>query len=85
MCSHDVDRELDRTVALLSRQISGIGVDTLSLDPGLDVSYAAHKAWLGTGKWGVELVANLREVPPVGATVFVAPSRSGARRVDRCG
>jgi kynurenine formamidase len=54
-----------------SRQVSGIGVDTLSLDPGLDVTYAAHKAWLAAGKWGVELVANLRQVPPVGATVFV--------------
>jgi len=54
-----------------SRQVSGIGVDTLSLDPGLDVTYAAHKAWLATGKWGVELVANLRQAPPMGATVFV--------------
>jgi kynurenine formamidase len=58
-----------------SRDVSGIGVDTLSLDPGLDVTYAAHKAWLATGKWGVELVANLREVPPVGATVFVGASK----------
>ena len=54
-----------------AREVSGIGVDTLSLDPGLDSMYAAHKAWLTTGKWGVELVANLRQVPPVGATVFV--------------
>jgi kynurenine formamidase len=53
------------------REVSGIGVDTLSLDPGLDTTYAAHRAWLATGKWGVELVANLRQVPPVGATVFV--------------
>jgi kynurenine formamidase len=58
-----------------SRQVSGIGVDTLSLDPGLDVTYAAHKAWLATGKWGVELVANLRQVPPVGATVFVGAAK----------
>jgi kynurenine formamidase len=58
-----------------SRQVSGIGVDTLSLDPGLDVTYAAHKAWLATGKWGVELVANLRQVPPVGATVFVGATK----------
>ena len=54
-----------------ARRVSGIGVDTLSLDPGLDITYAAHKAWLSTGKWGVELVANLRQVPPAGATVFV--------------
>jgi kynurenine formamidase len=58
-----------------SRDVSGIGVDTLSLDPGIDATYAAHKAWLVTGKWGVELVANLREVPPSGATVFVGASK----------
>jgi kynurenine formamidase len=58
-----------------SRQVSGIGVDTLSLDPGRDVTYASHKAWLATGKWGVELVANLGHVPPVGATVFVGASK----------
>jgi kynurenine formamidase len=58
-----------------ARQVSGIGVDTLSLDPGLDVTYATHKAWLATGKWGVELVANLRQVPPVGATVFVGAAK----------
>jgi kynurenine formamidase len=58
-----------------SRHVAGIGVDTLSLDPGFDVAYAAHKAWLATGKWGVELVANLRHVPPVGATVFVGATK----------
>ena len=58
-----------------SRDVSGIGVDTLSLDPGLDTTYAAHKAWLAAGKWGVELVASLRDVPPTGATVFVGASK----------
>lgn len=58
-----------------SRQVSGIGVDTLSLDPGLDLTYATHKAWLATGKWGVELVANMRHVPPAGATVFVGATK----------
>jgi kynurenine formamidase len=58
-----------------SRQAAGIGVDTLSLDRGDDVTYATHKAWLATGNWGVELVANLRHVPPVGATVFVGATK----------
>jgi kynurenine formamidase len=31
--------------------------------------------WLATGKWGVELVANLRQVPPIGATVFVGATK----------
>jgi kynurenine formamidase len=55
--------------------VAGIGVDTLSLDPGLDTTYAAHKAWLVTGKWCVELVANLSDVPPSGATVFVGATK----------
>ncbi len=53
------------------RDVSGIGVDTLSLDPGVDKAYRAHKAWLRAGKWGVEVVANLATVPASGATVFV--------------
>ncbi|MBA3691871.1 MAG: cyclase family protein [Acidobacteria bacterium] len=59
------------------RDIVGIGVDTLSLDPGTDKEYKAHKAWLAAGKWGVECVANLKQVPPVGATVFVGASKVG--------
>jgi kynurenine formamidase len=58
-----------------SRDVAGIGVDTLSLDPGPDTTYAAHKAWLATGKWGVELVANLSNVPASGATVFVGATK----------
>ena len=58
-----------------SRDVAGIGVDTLSLDPGRDTTYATHKAWLATGKWGVELVANLSDVPPTGATVFVGATK----------
>jgi len=58
-----------------SRQAAGIGVDTLSLDRGDDATYATHKAWLGTGNWGAELVANLQHVPPVGATVFVGATK----------
>jgi kynurenine formamidase len=59
------------------RNVVGIGVDTISLDPGNDKEYKAHKAWLKAGKWGVECVANLKGVPPVGATVFVGASKVG--------
>lgn len=59
------------------RDVVGIGVDTLSLDPGKDKQYNAHKAWLAAGKWGVECVASLKKVPPVGATVFVGASKVG--------
>ncbi len=59
------------------RDVVGIGVDTISLDPGNDKTYKAHKVWLAAGKWGVECVANLKQVPPVGATVFVGASKVG--------
>lgn len=59
------------------RDVVGIGVDTLSLDPGKDKHYRAHKAWLAAGKWGVECVANLGQVPASGAMVFVGASKVG--------
>src|SRR5262249_53771956 len=58
-----------------SREVSGLGVDTLSLDPGIDTTYTAHKAWLAKGKWAAELGANLRQVPPSRATVFVGVAK----------
>lgn len=59
------------------RDVVGIGVDTISLDPGRDKEYKAHKIWLKAGKWGVECAANLKGVPPVGATVFVGATKVG--------
>lgn len=59
------------------RDVVGIGVDTISLDPGKDKEYKAHKVWLKAGKWGVECVANLKQVPASGATVFVGATKVG--------
>ena len=60
------------------RDICGVGVDTLSLDPGAAQKFVAHVAILGAGKYGVELMANLGRVPPSGATVIVgAPKHVG--------
>ena len=53
------------------REIGAVGVDTLSLDGGAAQKFVAHLAILGAGKYGIELLANLRDVPPSGATVFV--------------
>ncbi len=53
------------------RDISGIGVDTLSLDAGAAETFVAHLAILGAGKYGVELLANLGVVPPSGATIII--------------
>lgn len=36
------------------REVVGIGVDTVSIDPGKDKEYKAHKAWLKAGKWAIK-------------------------------
>lgn len=60
------------------REIVGAGVDTLSLDRAADRDYGAHTAFLGAGRYGVEMLANLGSAPPVGATVVVgAPKHIG--------
>ena len=55
-----------------------IAVDTLSLDHGISGDFATHYAWLPTGRFGIECVANLDKLPPAGATIVVgAPKHAG--------
>ena len=53
------------------RDIVGAGVDTLSLDLGTSMNFAAHLTFLPASKYGLELIANLDSVPPAGATIIV--------------
>ena len=59
------------------RTISGIGVDVLSFDPGVDENYLGHKILFAAGKWGVECVANLSKIPKSGATIIVGAPKVG--------
>jgi kynurenine formamidase len=61
------------------RRVRGLGVDTLSLDYGPSTDFKTHNAWLPSGRWGLECMANLDRVPPRGATLVVgAPKIKGA-------
>jgi kynurenine formamidase len=61
------------------RRVRGMAVDTLSLDYGASKDFKTHYAWLPSGRWGLECVANLDRVPPRGATIVVgAPKIRGA-------
>lgn len=62
---------------LAERAIAGIGVDVLSFDPGTDENYTGHKILFSAGKWGVECVANLHNIPKTGATLIVGPPKIG--------
>jgi kynurenine formamidase len=56
---------------LKRRNVAGIAVDTLSLDPGPSKDFKTHRLWLPSGRWGLESVANLDQVPAAGATLVV--------------
>jgi kynurenine formamidase len=65
---------IDATDWLVSnRDPVGIGVDTLSLDPGDSASFAVHYGFLATGRYGVESLTNLDRIPPMGAVASVGP------------
>ncbi len=49
----------------------GIGVDTMSLDPGNSATFDVHVTFLGSGRYGIESLANLDAIPPRGAVAFV--------------
>jgi kynurenine formamidase len=60
---------------IAERKVWGLAVDTLSLDHGPSKDFRVHKAWLGSGRWGLENVANLDRVPAVGATLVVGAAK----------
>lgn len=54
------------------RQVVGLGIDTLGIDPGCSSDFVVHRqVTLPAGVWHLEGLQNLAAVPPMGATVFV--------------
>ena len=56
---------------MVELDVAAIGVDTLSLDPGNSADFAVHYHWLPSGRYGIENMAGLDQVPASGATVMV--------------
>jgi kynurenine formamidase len=56
---------------IAERDITGIGVDTLSLDFGPAQQFVTHVTVLQEGKYGLEGLAALGSVPPAGALIIV--------------
>jgi kynurenine formamidase len=69
-----------RPVAARAAHITGIGVDRMSLDPGMSASFDAHKTLLAADRYGLENIATLRDIPARGAqvTVGVIPWEEGS-------
>lgn len=58
---------------LASRKIKGMGIDTLSTDPGISKEFLQHRIFLEGGGINVENAANLGSVPPTGAFILISP------------
>jgi kynurenine formamidase len=71
-----IDAECARWLAQES-PVVGVGVETVGTDAGaaggFDPPFPVHHFVLGAGKYGLTQLANLAELPPVGAVVIVAP------------
>jgi kynurenine formamidase len=57
--------------ALIERDVAGLGIDTLGIDPGHARDFPVHHLTLGAGLWHLEGLVNLGAVPPRGATLVV--------------
>jgi kynurenine formamidase len=58
---------------LLGRRVSGLGCDTLSIDPGNSGDFPVHHLVLGAGVYQLENLADLRDLPEAGAFLIAAP------------
>lgn len=69
---------IEATQMLLETGARSIAVDTLSLDHGISADFATHYAWLPAGRFGIENLAGLDQVPANGATIIIgAPKHAG--------
>jgi kynurenine formamidase len=55
--------------------VRAIGLDTASLDIGASADFQAHASWLPSGRYGIENLANLDALPPLGAVAIVGAPR----------
>lgn len=58
---------------LISRHVSGLCIDTLSIDYGPSANFEVHRTTLPAGLFHVENIANLDKLPPSGAFIIAAP------------
>ncbi len=55
------------------RKAKGLGIDNLSIDPGISKDFPVHHIVNGAGRFGLENVANLEQLPPRGFFLIIAP------------
>ncbi len=64
---------LEAAKLLLARKVSGLGIDTLSVDYGPSKNYEVHQLALPAGLYHLENLADLSALPEAGAFLIAAP------------
>ena len=64
---------VDAAKLLLERKVSGLGCDTLSIDPGNSPDFPVHRLVLGADVYQLENLADLKDLPESGAFLIAAP------------
>jgi kynurenine formamidase len=64
---------LEAAKLLAARKISGLGTDTMSIDPGASKNYQVHSFALPGGLYQLENLADLSALPESGAFIIAAP------------
>lgn len=58
-----------------ARNVRGLGIDTLSIDRGLSQKFEVHHLVNGAGRYGLENLARLDQLPPRGFFLVIAPMK----------
>jgi kynurenine formamidase len=58
---------------LAKRSITGIAIDTPSIDPGKSKNFMVHRQLCAAQKLALENIANLEKLPEAGARLYVMP------------
>ena len=56
---------------LVQRRVAGVGIDTLSVDPGKSTDLPAHRVSLAASLWHLEGLIGLHRLPALGAWIAV--------------
>ncbi len=70
---HSPGYSTDAVVRFIERKVSGLGIDTMSVDIGASKNFPVHKLSHGAGLYHVENLADLSALPEAGAFLIVAP------------
>ena len=67
----------DGAKLLVKRGISGVGLDTPSIDHGPSTDFMAHQILMGAGIYALENLGDLDSLPARGATLYALPMKIG--------